>query len=285
MTEIDFIVLDLDGGEMLQRCVASIAAQRDVTPRLIIVDNGSVVPARDRLAEPAVAIEHIRFAENRGFAAGANAGIAAASAPLVALVNNDVTLDPLWSSRLIAAIASDARIAGAQSLIAMPDGRIDGAGVAVDSGRFMQIGHGSSQQARLAPLWGLSATATLYRRDALEDAKRDYGYFDERFFAYYEDVELSARLLRRGWSFARVDETLAIHSGSSSAHRIGARALVLRTRNRYFVARMHPGVGSIPALLSEDLRKAARALIASPSDCFLIIKGVVRGLHERVEAR
>ena len=59
MTEIDFIVLDLDGGEMLSRCIRSIDAQEGVAVRIIIVDNGSVVPSSQRLPSLKSSVDHI----------------------------------------------------------------------------------------------------------------------------------------------------------------------------------------------------------------------------------
>ena len=64
-------------------------------------------------------------------------------------------------------------------------------------------------------------------------------------FAYYEDVELCARLRARGWSLALRREILATHAGSATAHRLGGRRLFLQTRNRYVVARAWPGAGRL----------------------------------------
>ena len=117
----------------------------------------------------------------------------------------------------------------------------------------------------LPPAWGVSATATLYRRELL--------HFDESFFAYYEDVELCARLHEGGWRTAVVPVIKATHRGSQSAPLLGAGALRLRTRNRYLVARRHRGVGRIGALLREDLKLALRGRTS--------IRGVLQGLFTR----
>src|SRR5207253_6804563 len=94
----------------------------------------------------------------------------------------------------------------------------------------------------------VSATAALYRRAALGER-----VFDPRFFAYYEDVELCARLRDAGWRTAVLPVDKATHRGSASVSILGKRSKRLRTRNRYFVARLHHGVGRIFALLMEDL--------------------------------
>ena len=252
---IDVIVLDVDGGAMLEECVASIRAQ-SVPARVLIFDNGSKTATTNATA---------RSETNLGFAGGANAALRHSTAPYVALVNNDVVLQPDWLEQVRDALDRDEQLAAVQTIIARPDGRIDGAGIDISDGTFRQIGHGDSVGAPLAMAWGVSATATLYRRAAIGDR-----FFDERFFAYYEDVELSARLRADGWRIAVLPVVAAVHRGSQTAPILGRRAVRLRTRNRYLVARMHPGVGRIRALLWEDVRLLMRGRSS--------IRGIVQGL-------
>lgn len=282
MTDIDFIVLDLDGGVMLESCLRSIDAQREVTARIILVDNGSTVPAAQRAPSLAAPIEHVRLETNRGFAGGANAGVAAARSELVALINNDVLLDPMWAATVATAM-SDPAIVAAQSIISAPDGSIDGGGIGLVRGRFIQIGHQSVSAGPLATLWGVSATAAIFRRSALESIRNEHGYFDERFFAYFEDVELAARLIEAGFSFKRVDRSLAVHAGSATAHRLGSRSEFLRTRNRYYVARLHRFTASTVALLGEDLNRAVGLLLRGRlEEAWTIASGLLHGLSDRL---
>ena len=66
----------------------------------------------------------------------------------------------------------------------------------------------------------------------------------------------------------------ATHRGSASASLLGSHAQRLRTRNRYLVARMHPGVGRIGALLLEDVRLLLRGKTS--------VRGVIEGLCSRL---
>jgi GT2 family glycosyltransferase len=255
---IDIIVLDLDGGAMLDECLASIHAQTVPPSQVIVFDNGSKTPTKNATA---------RSETNLGFAGGANAALRHSSAPYVALVNNDVVLDPDWLGYVRDALDRDPQLAAVQTIIRRPDGAIDGAGIDVSNGTFRQIGHGQPVGAPLAVAWGVSATATLYRRAALGGR-----LFEERLFAYYEDVELSARLRKGGWRVAVLPVVKATHRGSASAHALKGDALRLRTRNRYLVARLHPGAGRIVSLLWED----AKLLMRGRSS----LRGIVQGLTE-----
>ena len=269
MSDVDLIVLDLDGGAMLEECLASIARQSTPVSSVIVWDNGSRVPVATRVTGGNVRI--LRSETNLGFAGGANAALRSASASYVGLVNNDVVLDPDWLASVRGALDRDAHLAAVQTIMRSPDGRIDGAGIDISDGTFRQIGHGEEVGTPLPVAWGVSATATLYRRAALGET-----FFDERFFAYYEDVELSARLRAAGWRLSVLPVVQATHRGSASAASLGAEALRLRTRNRYRVARMHRGTGSIAALLRED----ARLLLRGRSS----LRGVWEGLTADVAA-
>lgn len=261
MTDVDLIVLDVDGGPMLDECLASIRAQT-VAPRAVVVfDNGSRVPVRGANV--------IRSETNLGFARGVNEAFKHTTAPYVGVINNDVVLDADWLEQVRDALDRDERLAAVQTIIRRPDGAIDGAGIDVSDGTFRQIGYGQAIGSPLAVAWGVSATATLYRRSALGDR-----VFDERLVTYYEDVELSARLRESGWRVAVLPLVKATHRGSMSAPLLGKRALRLRTRNRYLVARMHRGAGRIASLLWEDARLAPRGRTS--------LRGIIEGLCSRL---
>ena len=259
MSDVDVIVLDIDGGAMLEECLASIEG----ASRVIVFDNGSRVPTKTQHAEV------IRSEKNLGFARGANEAFRATTAPFVALINNDVVLDPGWMAAVRAAMDRDERLAAVQTIIRRPDGRIDGAGIDVSDGTFRQIGYGQQVGTDLAVAWGVSATATLYRRAAVGDQ-----LFDERLGTYYEDVELSARLRAAGWRTAVLPVVKATHRGSASAGVLGRHAQRLRTRNRYLVARLHPGAGRLFALVCEDARLLLRGRTS--------LRGVIEGLCSRL---
>jgi GT2 family glycosyltransferase len=265
MTDVDAIVLDLDGDAMLRDCINSIRAQSAAPRRIVVFDNGSRVPVE----LPGVTV--VRSDVNLGFARGMNEAYARTSAPYVALINNDVVLDRDWLAHVRDALDRDAQLAAVQTLIRRPDGLLDGAGIDISDGTYRQIGHAQPLGAPLAVPWGVSATATLYRRAALGNR-----IFDERFFAYYEDVELCARLRRDGWRLAVLPLVEATHRGSATGPVLGTRALRLRTRNRYFVARLHRGVGRIRALLWED----AKLLVRGRSSFVGIWQGLTRTLND-----
>jgi GT2 family glycosyltransferase len=266
MTDVSVIVLDIDGGDMLRACLDSIASQTLTPKEVIVLDNGSRVPVAERIAfRPGLDV--LRINANLGFAGGNNEAYRHATGNYIALVNNDVLLDRDWLVTVAAALDADPKLAAVQTIIRRDDATIDGSGIDISDGTFRQIEHGAPVDARITTpaAWGVSATAALYRREAL-----GHTIFDEQFFAYYEDVDLCARLHETGWRTEVLPVIKATHGGSQSAPVLGGDALRLRTRNRYFVARRHRGVGRISALLWEDLKLIVRGRSS--------LRGIIEGL-------
>jgi GT2 family glycosyltransferase len=270
MTDVSVIVLDIDGDDLLSSCLDSIAAQTQPPREVIVFDNGSRAPVAGRIAFRH-GLHIFRSDTNLGFAGGNNEAYRHATGEFIALVNNDVVLDRDWLATVAAALDADAGLAAVQTVIRRDESTIDGAGIDISDGTFRQAGSGIPIQRWVsvaANAWGVSATAALYRREALGDA-----IFDAALFAYYEDVELNARLHTAGWRTAVLPVIKATHHGSQSASVLGGDALRLRTRNRYRVARRHPGVGRIGALLFEDAKLALRGRTS--------MRGLFQGLFAR----
>jgi GT2 family glycosyltransferase len=281
MNDVSVIVLDIDGGDMLRACLDSIAAQTFPPREVIVFDNGSRTPVAERIAFRH-GLHIFRAETNLGFAGGNNAAYRHASGQYIALVNNDVILDRDWLATVVTALDADPRLAAVQTILRRDEKTIDGAGIDISDGTFRQVTWDRGRLARPStddaakhggrdvrvPAWGVSATAALYRRAALSET-----IFDATLFAYYEDVDLCARLHEAGWRTEVLPVVKATHRGSQSAAILGRDALRLRTRNRYLVARKHRGVGRIGALLIEDLKLALRGQTS--------LRGMWQGLFTR----
>ena len=235
---VDAVVVNRDGGDALFRALASLERQRDVTLSAVVIDNGSGSADRERLQRETPAVRVVAFSRNLGFAAAANEGIARTRSPFVLLVNNDAVLEPDYAARLAARLAMDDRLAAAQGLVLSEDGRrIDSAGLEWNA-RGEAVPAFSGAPADAAPrdafeVSGVSATATLYRREALEAVAPFGAAFESAFFAYYEDVDLCLRLARAGWRFVCDPRAVARHEGSRTGRRTPFRRAFWTARNRW----------------------------------------------------
>ena len=255
-------MVNRDGGDALFRALASLEAQKGVALSALVVDNDSSEDERARIAREAPAARVVAFSRNLGFAGAANEGIARTRAPFVLLLNNDAVLEPDYVARLAARLEFDPRLAAVQGLVLTEDGRqIDTAGLEWN-GRGEAVPVLSGADVSVAPrepfeVAGVSATAALYRREAFEAAGPGGLAFEGAYFAYYEDVDLSLRLLRKGWRFACDPRAFARHEGSRTGRRTPFRRAFWTLRNRWrtLFRNFAPALlaKNVPALLRADL--------------------------------
>ncbi len=206
--------------DLLSRCLDSLAGQGELD--LLVVDNGSTDGSVRLLRERGV--PHVSLAENVGFAAAVDLGAARTKAPLVMPLNADTKLEPGCVAGLAAALEADRALGGAAPRILQFEGeertvaaaRLYSAGQALTrDGRAVEEGAGEAQSpVYLArrEVFGVCGAACLLRRDLFDDL----GGYDERYFAFYEDVDLNVRARIAGWRFAYVPEAVVWHVGNAS---------------------------------------------------------------------
>lgn len=234
------VLLSWNGRQLLERCLPPLveSLQQCVGRwELIVVDNGSTDGSVELLRSTWPAVRVVENATNLGFSTAANQGIFAASGELVAFVNNDVVVTPSWLAELEMALATDPTLGSVAAQMRYLDQPrvINSAGITVDvTGRaFDRRDGGSVQDEPDHPerVFGASAGAAVYRRELL----LDLGGFDERFFAYLEDVDLAWRAQRLGWECAYIPASVVLHEHSATSARIGGLKTYLSTRNHWWL--------------------------------------------------
>lgn len=238
LPDVDCVVVNRDGGDAFFAALSSVHAQSGVDASIVVVDNASDPSERERLTRDFPEVRLVAFSRNLGFAEAADEGIARGRSPFVLLVNNDAVLSPDYTARLAARLTLDDRLAAAQGLVLTADGQaVDTAGLSWNRrGEAIPVLGGTSRDKAPAEVFevsGVSATATLYRRAALQSVAPHGEVFDRSYFAYYEDVDLSLRLARAGWQFACDPAAVCRHEGSRTGRRTPARRALWTARNRW----------------------------------------------------
>lgn len=219
MPHFSVVVVNWNGEKHLRACLEGLKAQTFQDFEVILVDNGST-DASLALAEPyGDFIRVLALDRNTGFAAGNNAGAALARGEWLVLLNNDAVPEPDWLAalhRATLAFPAHDGFASCQLLGASPE-RLDGAG---DAYHLWGLAKRTGYEQRLAAPWtegreiaAPCGCAAVYRRSAFEAV----GGFDERFFCYFEDVDLALRLGALGSRFRYVPEARVLHLGSASS--------------------------------------------------------------------
>ncbi len=231
------VVPNWNGRRWLPGLIASLRAQTRAAEEIVVVDNGSTDDSLPWLASEAPEVRVLALGQNTGFAVAANRGIAATDAPFVALINTDVELAPDWLARTTARLIAEPRAASvATKMVSLVDpGRIDDAGdILRRDGVCEQRGRGRVDDGRWdepGEVFSACAGAALYRRAPVVAA----GGFDERYFAYLEDVDLGLRLQLGGWSCA-YEPVVARHAGGGSSEALQRGVPALTARNTILLA-------------------------------------------------
>ncbi len=231
-----------NGRRWLARCLASLRDQELAPAAVIVVDNGSTDGSLEYLRDQHPAVRTIALGSNTGFAHAANVGLRAATTEFVALVNTDVVLAPDWLRRMAGALRDNPAAASvACKMLSLED-----PSTIYDAGDILRRDGVCEQRGRFGPaagrfeapeeVFGACAGAALYRRDVV----LDLGGFDERYFAYLEDVDLALRLRLAGWS-CRYEPAVALHAGEGSSQRLeGGHRFLVQRNTLLLVARWFP---------------------------------------------
>lgn len=236
MARVSIVIPNYTGAEHLPLCLDSIRRQTEPEIEVIVVDNGSTDASLAVLKEWEPMVRVIRFRENRGFAAAVNAGILASDRPYVALLNNDIELDPQWTQELVRRLEERADLSATASKMLNFFDRtlIDAAGdVLTVAGNV--IGRGTGEKdgptfSAVRDVFGACAGAGMYRRAALDDI----GLFDESFFAWFEDADHSFRSQSRGWKCEYVPTAVCYHKRGATARKMSDFAMRLHMRNHLY---------------------------------------------------
>src|SRR5258706_8217752 len=171
MNEVALVVLNYNGCDFLDECLASLARQT-VLADIVLADNGSSDGSLDFVRQNYPSVRALDLGQNLHFARGYNAALAQVPHPWVALVNNDAALSPEWLERLLAAAAQQPRAAilGGKLLFQAGAGQplvIQSAGASfTDGGTGFEIGWGQpdrGQYDQARPVGAIPGAAMLAR--------------------------------------------------------------------------------------------------------------------------
>src|SRR5262245_20756676 len=275
---VDIVIVNWNSGVLLRRCVASIGCLSRVNytlDRVTVVDNASTDDSASALG---ASVDLVRNCENRGFGRASNQGARLGNAELLLFLNPDVMLEP---DSLTAAVS---RLNDDPTIHAIGIRLLDDAGAAhrsccrIPTVRML-LAH--SLGTDRVPLF--ARTGYAMREWAHEDTRfvdhvigafylvrrrvfERLDGFDERFFVYLEDLDLSNRIKASGGRCLYIADGFAHHVGGGTTRAIKARRLFYSLRSRLqYTAKHHGWVGLVPlgaaTLIVEPLVRLVAALL------------------------
>jgi N-acetylglucosaminyl-diphospho-decaprenol L-rhamnosyltransferase len=306
------LIVSHDSGPLLERCIASLGRDPFTADApVIIVDNASAEDSARRTAARYPRVRLIELADNRGFGAGNDAGLAVCETPFVLMANPDTEVAGGSAEELVLHLAERPHAGLVGCRLVEPDGTVLATvrnlptvlREAVECVFLHRVLPGRAERfaesvqdrgAYEAPRdagW-VSGAAMLGRVEAL----RDVGGFDEDFFLYAEEIDLCRRLRDAGWE-VRYDPALTmLHVGGAYTTDPDLALENQRSKLRYFLK--HEGRGRMLAFAAvivvrlalrgalwavagivrrdEKLRKRARAAFATLRRYPALVAGFAR---------
>lgn len=289
MTELDVVIVNWNGGALLRDCLAGIAASEGAERIAVcVVDNASTDTSLDGLPALPGPFRLIRNGENLGFGRACNQGAAAGTAPAILFLNPDARVEP------------DTLVRARAALLAEPGWGIVGArlleadGTTARSCARAPTPAGMLGRAFALDRLGLARPHFLREWDHETDRavdqvmgaflmiRRDLfvalGGFDERFFVYYEDVDLCLRAREAGYAVRHLAGPSARHLGQGTTRQARARRLFYILRSEILYAGKHHGRAVALALTASafgaqiPLRLTQALLRRSPAEAREVLR-------------
>jgi GT2 family glycosyltransferase/glycosyltransferase involved in cell wall biosynthesis len=236
---------------------------------IVVVENASGDDSAERIRAAAPHVKLIVSKTNEGFAGGCNQGVAASSGEFIALLNNDARPDSGWIRAAVEKFGESPRIGAVASRV------LDWEGNLVDYVGSAMTWYGMGFKPLTAEpvpktpdvakdvLFG-TGSAMFVRRTVYDEL----GGFDERYFMFFEDVDLGWRLNLKGYRYAYEPRSLAFHKHHASMAAFGPyKETYLLERNALFT--LYKNIGE------ESLGEALPAAMA-----LSVRRGITRGEHD-----
>jgi GT2 family glycosyltransferase/glycosyltransferase involved in cell wall biosynthesis len=231
---------------------------------LVVVENASGDGSADRIRATHPDVVLLELEENTGFAGGCNRGAAAATGHYVAFLNNDARPDPGWLRVALDELHANPDIGCVASKV------LDWEGETIDfvDAALSFYGHGFKLHVGTpnAPSFDIAHDVLFASGAAMVMLKRvfeDVGGFDERYFMFFEDVDLGWRLWLLGWRVRYVPQSLVYHRHHASMSQFASwREHYLLERNALFTIFKNYDDTNMPRMLAAAQALAVRRGIA-----------------------
>lgn len=228
MCKVTVVIPNYKGEKYLLPCLEAVYESAGIPVRVIVVDNGPADGCVEEAKELYPQTEFILFEKNYGFCRAVNAGIKASTTPYVILLNNDTKIRKGFVENLVRTMESNRKCFSVEAKMLQYDdpSKMDSAGTFYNAlgWAFARGRDGESgKYDRTGRVFAACAGAAIYRREVFEKI----GYFDERHFAYLEDIDIGYRARIYGYVNLYEPKAEVIHVGSASS---GSRYNVFKTK-------------------------------------------------------
>ena len=244
--DVAVILVNYNCGRFIAPFFDSLRKQTLPPKEILMFDNGSSDGSLDTAVKNYPEIEIIRHSQNLGFSFPSNEGIRRTRSEYILIANLDVILEPTFIKEMVAPLQQDPRVGSVAGKIYKlgsqgPTREVDCFAHHMKRDRyannlFIKLPNPEDAYYREAGVrWGTPACCALYRRRMLEDTAHDGQYFDEDFFAYFEDVDLDWRANLNGWKCYYQPSAIAYHLREGTKGLLQPDIMAGLFMNRFFM--------------------------------------------------
>jgi GT2 family glycosyltransferase len=246
---LTIVIVNWNSGTMLRQCLGSIARTADGfkpttdSPgapalagrlRVLVVDNNSSDSSADLVEREFPSVRLIRTGRNLGFGKGNNVARKHAAAGYVLFLNPDTELQPHALERMAAFLAEHPEVAAVGGKMIFPDGEVADQNLQwfpnplTEFLKHTVLTYGIVRRLEGVLPWNdplrsayvqkLYGGCFMVRTVVLDKV----GWFDERFFMYAEDVDLSRRIRETGWKLFYLSDAELMHVAGGTSRKAGS---------------------------------------------------------------
>jgi Predicted glycosyltransferases len=292
---VSIVVVNTSELHHLRRCLPALYGQRYPQFEIIVVDNASTDGSVAWIEEHFPQTHVVRNNHNLGYAGANNVGFEQARGELIAVLNPDTQVDPDWLVEIVEALDAYPRAGLATPKIVQMDRpeRINACGndVTITGLTFCRgLDQPAEAYATTQRVAAVSGAAFVIRKQVLDEI----GPFDESFFVYFEDTDLSLRAILAGHECLFVPQSVVRHK---YAFKLSPRKCFFQERNRYVALlrlfRWPTIIALAPALLLSEfivwgylVLRGPRAMWAKFTSYFAVLAaaGQIVRQRQRVQA-
>lgn len=241
MSRIAVNLLGWNHKALLKKCINSVRVQSYKDFELFYMDNASKDGSVEFVKNNYPFVNIIENKQNLGYAGGHNKFFEALDSEFLMVLNPDVELSANFLEEVVKGF-EDSEVGAAMGKLLRPSSKlIDSTGIIINLARRGrdrgQWEEDNGQYDNQTNIFGVNGAASVFRKSALEKVKMpkistqysvhstQYEYFDEDFFAYWEDLDLSWRLNLAGFKCKFAPSAVAYHGRAAGQSKGGYKKI------------------------------------------------------------
>lgn len=243
--KVSIIIVNWNGEYLLKKCLDSALKQTYENYDVIVVDNASTDGSVEFIKNNYQSVRIIQNKVNYGYAKGNNIGIKSVQSDFIATLNTDTEVNLNWIRELVKVMYADSTIGicASKQLFYNDRKRIDSAGIKLTpycAGKNIGLGEIDNNQYKSKKVFGANGASAFYRKKMLDEI----GLFDEDYFLYEEELDLSWRAKLAGWKCMFVETAIVYHMRSETVNKSSYLCEYYSQRNRLFNIVKNPPIAA-----------------------------------------